>query len=151
MNANVNAVRHLLAGLLLACLPLAVCAASDSSEDACAGAITTLAINQCAQAQVQQAEGQMETYLAAARNRYAEDSQALGALQAAQQRWSAFRQAHCDAVYALWREGSIRGLMHSQCMRQQTRQRSHDIWQVYLTSMEGGPPLLPDPLVEAAE
>lgn len=151
MNRYGNGWRHLTAWLLLAGLPLAAGAASDMAEDACAGAITTLAINHCADTQVQQAEGQLEVYLAAAQQRYAADPEALRALQAAQQSWSAYRQAHCDAVYALWREGSIRGLMHSDCMRQQTLQRSHDLWQVYLTSMEGGPPLLPEPLSEAAE
>tara|TARA_R110002051_G_scaffold216514_1_gene280810 strand:- start:31544 stop:31963 length:420 start_codon:yes stop_codon:yes gene_type:complete len=137
--------------LLLAYLPVAACAANDAQQHDCAEAISTLAINQCAQAQVRQAEGQMEVYLAAASERYAEDPEALTALQTAQQSWVSFRQEHCAAVYTLWREGSIRGLMHNQCMLQQTRQRSHDIWQVYLTYMDGSPSLLPDPLVEVAE
>ena len=147
----VNQLRHLPAWLTLACLPLAACAAPEPAKVDCAEAISTLEINQCAQAEVQQAEQQLEDYLSAARQRYAQDSEALTALQTAQQSWSRFRQEHCAAVYSLWREGSIRGLMHNQCMLQQTRQRTHDVWQVYLTSMDNSTPVLPEPAVEAAE
>jgi uncharacterized protein YecT (DUF1311 family) len=113
----VNQLRHLPAWLTLACLPLAACAAPEAVKVDCAEAISTLEINQCAQAEVQQAD----------------------------------QQQHCAAVYSLWREGSIRGLMHNQCMLQQTRQRTHDVWQVYLTSMDNSTPVLPEPAVEAAE
>ncbi len=147
----VSQLRHLTVLLTLTCLPLAACAASEAAKVDCAEAISTLEINQCAQAEVQQAEQQLEDYLSAARQRYAQDSEALTALQTAQQSWSQFRQEHCAAVYSLWREGSIRGLMHNQCMLQQTRQRTHDVWRVYLTYMESRAPVLPEPAVEAVE
>ncbi len=151
MSDCLNGLKKLTALGLLACLPLAACAAEETTTDNCAEAMTTLAMNQCAQAEVEQAEKQLEAYLTAARERYAEDAEALAALEAAQQSWSEFRKHQCAAVYSLWRDGSIRGLMHGQCMLQQTRQRTHDIWQVYLTFMDDSPPVLPEPKTEAAE
>lgn len=150
MVGYLSGIRNITFLLLLGCMPMAACAASDATAEDCAEAVTTLAINQCAHVQAEQAEKQMERYLSAARKRYMEDSQTLAAMESAQQSWSLFRQRHCSAVHTLWRDGTMRGLMHNQCMLQQTHQRTYDIWQVYLTSMDGGS-MLPRPAAEVAE
>ena len=139
--------------LLLACLPLGACAdetpdADQAAEpEACANAISTVDINRCLHAQVQEAEAQLQEYLQAARDQHAEAEEAMASMNQAQESWERFRNAHCAAVYTLWQDGSIRGAMHNQCLLDETRRRTQQIWQVYLTSMDDSPPVLPEPSV----
>lgn len=147
MNSHLQASR-VFAWMLLVCgLPAA---AGGMLEEHCAEAVSTIEINQCLYDQVLQAEQQQEDYLTAARQQLAEEDQALTAMEQAQESWLTFRNAHCAAVYMLWQDGSIRGAMHNQCLLEHTRARTRDIWQVYLTAMDGSDPLLPDPSVTDA-
>ncbi|MEH6499450.1 MAG: lysozyme inhibitor LprI family protein [Pseudoalteromonas distincta] len=134
--------------LWLICLPLSACAGQAGqpagAADQCAEAMTTIDINRCLHAQSQTAEEQLQHYLNAAREQHAELPEAVAAMDMAQDNWERFRNAHCAAVYSLWADGSIRGAMHNQCLLDETRQRTRQIWQVYLTTMDGGE-VLPDP------
>ena len=53
-----------------------------------------------------------------------------------------------DSVYTQWRDGAIRGIMAISCKTKLTKQRTHDLWENFLTYMDSTPPVLPEPSVE---
>ncbi|WP_108650711.1 lysozyme inhibitor LprI family protein [Dongshaea marina] len=121
----------------------------------CNDAANTLAINQCMAKQSQQAERLLDKYFEASLKRCRENDKlslatskeksAAKGLQQAQSQWLSYRKAQCSAVYQYWADGSIRNAMYLQCMLDLTRQRTHYLWQTYLTYMDSTPPALPDP------
>lgn len=132
---------YLLTGLLFCFYGAGVYA----EEVDCDKAANTLEINYCAGQKVAQAEQQMQTYLAKSKSRHASDPEFITALDASQQAWQQYADAHCSAIYSYWREGSIRGVMHASCMEKVTKQRTHELWSNYLTYMDSTPPVLPEP------
>jgi uncharacterized protein YecT (DUF1311 family) len=102
-------------------------------------------MNNCIVQQVGQAEKELVRYLAQARRSIAADPKSVAALDQAQEAWSRFRSAHCDAVYQNWSNGTVRHFMRGSCLLQQTQRRTHDLWQVYLTYVDSTPPVLPEP------
>ena len=114
---------------------------------------TTSEINACGAAHSQRADREMARYLAAARGRLiaeakegAQSSQrALAGLDASQAAWVAHRKAECDAVYAWWSEGTIRGAMYESCWRDMTKARTAAILAAWLGFMDSTPPLMPPP------
>lgn len=120
--------------------------AAEKAPD-CANAVTTLALNQCAADEETHALAQMREYLEASMARHQQDLRVTKAITAAQASWETYRDHHCDSVYALWRDGSIRDLMALTCRTAITQQRTHDIWQQFLNAMDGSAPLLPEPKV----
>jgi uncharacterized protein YecT (DUF1311 family) len=111
------------------------------AEINCDDARTTLEINECVARQVDQAEADMNRYLDAAKKAHAEDGVTISALEEAQKAWELYRDSHCDAIYALNREGSIRASQMLSCKLELTRQRAHDLWGWYL----GDQSELPEP------
>jgi len=129
-------------GLILTFAALPVFA-SDTAQD-CENAMSTMEINQCAQWELETAEAEMHRYLDAALNRHEADATLVESIQQAQELWEGYRQAHCDAVYTQWRDGTIRGVMSLSCKKQLTQARTHTLWESFLVTMEGES-LLPEP------
>lgn len=111
----------------------------------CGNPTTTIDINRCASLELQATEAVMQMYLDASKAHYAEDPVVVEAIDGAQDAWLAYRQAHCDAVFATWRDGTIRTLMALDCSRTLTQQRTFEIWQSFLTYADSTPPVLPQP------
>ena len=128
---------------LFAVLSLSV-AASEPALD-CDNAITTLDINQCAAINLKAADTDMLKYLDASYQHNAHDPELIAAIKLAQKDWETYMKSHCDSVYTQWREGTIRGVMTISCKTQQTKQRTHEIWENFLTYMDSTPPVLPEP------
>ncbi|MGX9462866.1 lysozyme inhibitor LprI family protein [Shewanella sp. A14] len=111
----------------------------------CDNPMTTIEINDCAKLTVDEAQTRLDKYIAKANEKYHDDPKAVEALQLSQRDWLTYRESYCHAIYQLWRNGSIRGVMYHECMLQLTVQRTHNIWQDYLTFMDSSEPLLPEP------
>lgn len=124
-----------IAGLFFAFTTLSAFASDESPN--CDNAMTTLDINQCALIELDTAEANMRRYLDAALRRHEADAALVAAIQQSQARWQDYREAHCDAVYMQWREGTIRGVMSLGCQKALTRERTHTLWENFLVTMEG--------------
>jgi uncharacterized protein YecT (DUF1311 family) len=107
-----------------------------ANEVDCDNAVTTIEINACIGETVATAEAQLAQYIAKAKTRHVEESSVIDLLNQSQHAWLAYRKAHCDAIYDMWSDGSIRGAMFGGCMAQLTKQRTHQIWADYLTYMD---------------
>lgn len=130
--------------MALLCLLLPAIA---QAQDLCGSAEDTAALNKCIHAEVEKAEGEMYRYLEASRTQHAERADAVVTMEAAQGAWVRYRDSHCLAVYDLWQEGTVRGAMLGTCLLEHTRRRTHDLWTVYLASVDGEP-ALPEPLLD---
>ncbi|WP_417526981.1 lysozyme inhibitor LprI family protein [Marinomonas shanghaiensis] len=128
---------------LFTALSLSV-AASEPTLD-CENAITTLDINQCAAQDLQTANTVMHTYLKTSYQHNKHDPELIEAIKLAQKDWQNYMASHCDSVYTQWRDGTIRGVMAISCKTKLTKQRTHEIWQNFLTYMDSTPPVLPEP------
>lgn len=111
----------------------------------CETAWSTLAINQCLYQDLVTAEKQMQHYLAKSLEHNSEEPLAVASIQNAQEAWLAFRDKHCDAVYEIWRGGSISTAKSLSCKLQLTQQRTRGLWRAFLTYADSTPPVLPDP------
>ena len=87
----------------------------------------------------------MTEYVAASIEQHVNDPALVKAIESAQADWDTYLKSHCDAVYTLWRQGTIRGAMMIACKTRLTRQRTHDIWTSFLTNIGGESPVLPEP------
>lgn len=128
-------------------LVLLACAAPLQAEnpDCEQQAGTTMDMNLCIAEQVAVAERQLERYLEAARERYSDDQAVVDLLLQSQDAWWNYRKTHCDAIYQMWSEGTVRGAMAGSCALQLIQQRTHQIWWDFLTYMDSTPPILPKP------
>ena len=116
---------------------------------------TTPDVNACQEAYAGRADRELDRYLAAARRRLADEARdgpdaaaptaALAALDASQARWLVFRKAECEAVYAWWSGGTIRGAMFEDCMEDVTKDRTEQVWRIWLSFEDETPPLMPKP------
>lgn len=102
--------------------------------DLCDNANSTAEMNQCAQAEHQQADQQLNVAYQAALKRIAsqitdtaQKKDTKKAFVEAQRLWVQFRDKDCNAVYKLWRDGTIRGVMYWGCMSEHTEQRTKQI------------------------
>jgi uncharacterized protein YecT (DUF1311 family) len=128
-------------------LPLlaATVALAEPTEVNCKDPITTIEINACKSIEVGYAKARLADYLKASLDRYEDEPKVVARIKASQKRWVAYRDDHCGAIYQLWIGGSIRGVMHGQCILELTQARTHELWRAYLTYMDSTPPLLPKP------
>lgn len=117
--------------------------ASEDSID-CENAVSTFEINQCAFIELDSAQTELTKYLDAT-YKHNDDPELVEAIKVAQQNWQTYSTSHCDSVYTQWREGTIRGVMATSCMTKLTKQRTHEIWENFLTYMDSSPPVLPEP------
>ena len=116
-----------------------------SDDFDCNNAMTTIEINNCAGLVLENAEKEMNTYLLKSKEHHHYDHALIKSIESAQKSWSVYAQTHCDSIYTMWREGSIRGVMYLSCKTNITKQRTHDIWSSFLTYMDSTPPVLPEP------
>tara|TARA_R110001583_G_scaffold48129_3_gene150587 strand:+ start:798 stop:1205 length:408 start_codon:yes stop_codon:yes gene_type:complete len=116
-----------------------------SDEIDCNKAVSTLDINDCAGVELNKAELEMANYLAKSKEQNSYDKELITAIEKAQQAWQTYAEAHCDSIYTMWREGSIRGVMFLSCKTKLTKQRTHEIWSNFLTYMDSTSPVLPEP------
>ena len=130
--------------LCLAFCSLAAFACDEHRID-CNKAYSTYEINQCAAMELDKAKQQLAYYLETALEHHSDDTELVAAIQVAQQDWERYANAHCQAVYTQWRDGTIRGVMALSCMTQQTHARTHELWQRFLTFMDSTPAVLPEP------
>ncbi len=111
----------------------------------CKNALTTIDINHCISQEIENANHSLIHYLAKAKERYSDQATVVASIDQSQQDWLVYRQSHCSSLYELWSDGTIRGTMFGECMLKLTNQRTHQIWQDYLTYMDDTPPLMPEP------
>jgi len=117
-----------------------------SAEDIdCDNAMPTYEMNMCAGKKIEAKNSRLSRYYLKAKEKYAAQPSVVETLEKAQTAWFGYRKAHCDAIYAMWSGGTIRGVMFSDCMLQLTKQRTHTIWEDYIATMDSAPPLLPEP------
>lgn len=117
----------------------------DTSPNHCRDAATTLEMNECYAQVLARADERRATYLAAALEREADNPDLAAMIAASDRAFTAYREAECGAVFDSWKEGTIRGVMWLTCSITMTDQRTHDIWQNWLTYMDSTPPILPEP------
>ncbi len=111
----------------------------------CDNAMNTLEINHCASIELESAQTELDKYLEASFEHNAHDAELVKSIKSAQETWQAYMTAHCDSVYTQWRDGSIRGLMALSCKTKLTKQRTHEVWENFLTYMDSTPAVLPEP------
>lgn len=140
--------------MLTALIFSALLQTADTTLPECVDAVTTPEVNACAAAEVARDREVMERYLAAATARMREEAEDAGqlsgrsieeSLAASQADWERYAESACAAVYHRWSGGTIRTVMHLGCMGQLVRQRTHYLWQDYLTYPDSTPPILPEP------
>ena len=115
------------------------------TETDCASAFTTLEINACLNEELQQKQDIMKHYLAAAKQRYHDETQVIEAIETGQSAWEAYKKAYCDSIYIIWMDGTIRVAMSLGCQIKLTEIRTHEIWSSYLTYMDSTPAIMPEP------
>lgn len=129
--------------LALACLSFG--AMADEQAIDCDAAFTTIEINQCAAIELDAANTELDKYLKASLDHNSFDSKLVAAIKLAQTDWQTYMSSHCDSVYTQWRDGTIRGAMSISCKTKLTKQRTHELWENFLTYMDSTPPVLPEP------
>lgn len=134
--------------LLIVLATMSLSAVADDEELDCNNIRNTLDTNQCANIELEAAEDVLTHYLETSIEHSAVDPVLVDAIKVAQTQWQAYASAHCGSVYTQWRDGTIRGVMGTTCLTRLTRQRTHDIWEDFLTYMDSTPPVLPEPGVE---
>lgn len=138
----------LIISLLFLTLPISTMASSKSTDDICNNAKTTLDINECANDKLLAAEQQMQQYFNASLKENAQHTELITVMKNAQHQWTLYRDAECRAVYQQWQEGTIRVLMALSCKLMLTEQRTHALWQNYLSSLQmiSNSDVLPEPI-----
>lgn len=130
-------------------LLLALALAAPASR--CVETKTTVEMETCLARASNAAEVELNRYLLAARKRALADGVMVGkAFDEAQGRWISWRKGECDAVYAHWQGGTIRGAALLTCRIELTEARIHQLWKTWLTYPDSTPPILPEPGVTAA-
>ncbi|MDQ2076697.1 lysozyme inhibitor LprI family protein [Marinimicrobium sp. ABcell2] len=134
--------------LALAVIPSVSTLASDVD---CKDPITTIEVNVCKNREVERAEATLAKYLQASLDRHEGETEVGARIEESQERWLEYRAAHCGAIYEMWIQGTIRGVMYGQCQLELTQVRTHELWRAYLTYMDSTPPILPEPDVAALD
>ncbi|RUR34438.1 lysozyme inhibitor LprI family protein [Vreelandella nanhaiensis] len=134
--------------LFIALATLSLSAVADDAELDCNNIRNTLDTNRCAAIELEAAEDVLTHYLETSIEHNAVDPVLVDAIKVAQKQWQAYASAHCGSVYTQWRDGTIRGVMGITCRTRLTKQRTHDVWQDFLTYMDSTPPVLPEPAIE---
>ncbi|MCL1079084.1 DUF1311 domain-containing protein [Parashewanella spongiae] len=117
----------------------------QADEIFCDKASNTFQMNQCTKQDMVAADAQLEQYLGKAKQKYQKETNVLAALVHAQKVWVNYRKAQCDAIYEKWSGGTLSGVIYGKCMARLTRERTHSVWEDYLTYMDSTPALLPEP------
>lgn len=110
---------------------------------------TTMAINQCLGAVRDRAKIREERYFEAAvagpNGLPARMTPLERSMRAAQAAAEQLRKEECAAVYEQWKDGTIRNAMALRCEIRLIDERTHTIWQNWLTYQDSTKPILPEP------
>jgi uncharacterized protein YecT (DUF1311 family) len=142
--------------------PVANASAEPDEVVDCNHAMTTYDMNVCTGRVLDREGARLDQYLKAARTRAEaidaesgrfgdERSNTAAFLRTGQTAWEAYAAIACDGVYDQWKGGTIRTVQFLGCKIGLTRERTHFIWENYLTSMDSTPPVLPEPVGEAMD
>ena len=131
--------------LIIALASLSFGVLADEKTVDCDTAFTTIEINQCAAIELNAAKTELEKYLKASLEHNSFYSKLVEAMKLAQTDWETYMSSHCDSVHTQWRDGTIRGVMAISCKTKLTKQRTHELWENFLTYMDSTPPVLPEP------
>ncbi len=99
----------------------------------------------CLREEVIKAEADMGRYLDASKGRHAGNRLQLRAIDASQQTWQNVRRLRCSAVNVLPRDDKKHMAELLSCRVRELRERTHRIWESYLTYPDGRQPDLPEP------
>ena len=135
--------RLLQAGLAAACAMT-----GSAAQAACDDPPSLVADRECMSTVLSAAERTMERYLKVAQARVDEGEAWRGKridLARSQALWEAYRKGHCEDVYESWAPATHAHRAQAKCEIAVVRQRTHDLWAAYLTSVDGTPPALPEP------
>ena len=136
----------LLLRILLACFVVGMTPKALGLEsDPCGIAQSTVDRRACRHQQMKELEQRLQLYWKTAQQKAT--AKGLDPLQfnAAQSSWERYRSEHCGNVYMLWKDASIRYEMVAVCNQKLIKDRTYDLWKAYLSSIDGTPPVLPDP------
>ncbi|WP_158253618.1 lysozyme inhibitor LprI family protein [Chromobacterium alticapitis] len=106
---------------------------------------TTQDISDCLGKVVDNLELELTRYLEAAQRRIDRENDKKPDLQGEQAAWRQCVSAHCGDAYDYWRDGSIPYIEAPLCSIRLARERTHHIWEAFLTYPDSTPPLLPEP------
>ncbi|WP_147418206.1 lysozyme inhibitor LprI family protein [Salinisphaera sp. Q1T1-3] len=134
---------HTLRSIALIVLGLCSVDSVQASTAQCDG--NTLEIQTCMAKKLDKANTRLARYLTAAQARIDKDFGSRPNLKTAQAAWVHYRELECGDVFELWAQGTYRTTASSECMLRLTKERTHEIWQAYLTYQDSTPPLLPEP------
>lgn len=126
-------------------LTLTLLTAGYSQTLDCKNANTTYDLMDCQKIEIADAEKNLDKYLSASKQRYADDKDVISLMEKSQEVWIAYRKAHCNAIHQIWNDGTVSGLMHGSCFLNMTKKRTHEIWEAYLTYMDSTPAILNEP------
>lgn len=110
----------------LACVPL-------HAQASCDEAVTTIEINECAQAEFDKTEAELNRVWKEVMARLAERADepdvvdAKAKLRIAQKTWVTYREQDCQAVYTLYQGGTMRTLMYLGCMTGHADRRTREL------------------------
>lgn len=106
---------------------------------------STPEMNACLAGLLKKAEAQQARYLDAALSGVSDRPELVRKIRTSDAAFNAHRDAECDAVWENWKDGTIRNAMSLTCSITMTDQRTHDIWETWLTYMDSTEPDLPEP------
>ncbi|MDJ0642164.1 MAG: DUF6265 family protein [Erythrobacter sp.] len=107
---------------------------------------TTLAINQCLARVLQRADDRRKFYFETAIGGAENDSILARRMRKSREGFESYRSNECSSVHEQWKQGTIRNAMLLRCSIRLTDQRTHDIWQHWLTYQDSSEPILPEPM-----
>lgn len=120
-------------------------ASADSEAPACSTAMTTPEINQCLRGVYDRAEERRASYLAAAIEHHKERTALVASIEKSSAAFAEYRKAECGAVYDSYGYGTLRSAAYLDCATRLTDERTHTIWQNWLTFGDSTEALLPEP------
>ncbi len=110
-----------------------------------ANSVTT-AVNTCYETEAKARESAVQQYLEAAAKHLAKLQADTAAITPSQTAWTAYRDAYCNAVQDMWKDGTIRTAKTLACRADLAADRTHQLWHDYLTYPDSAPPDLPEPV-----
>lgn len=111
----------------------------------CEDASTTREIDACLGEVLARASARMETYHQAALERVKENGALQLLLRSTQEGFSAYVGGECGGVHEFYADGSIATASYLGCAIELTDERTHTIWENWLSYPDSTPPLLPEP------
>ena len=115
------------------------------ADGGCDNEMTTIGMNVCMSHKLEKEDTRLKKYTKRSVKRYSEDKIIVKSIELSHTAWEDYRKVYCDAIYDLYRDGSIRGYMALTCKIKLTKQRTYLVWEDYLGFSDSTPALLPKP------